>query len=48
MSFETFTPIWSHMLAKNEKKIAENPKFEMPSFFEYVSGNCGLKYDEVI
>ncbi len=33
MSFETFTPIWSHV-NENEKKIGKNPKFEISQFFE--------------
>ena len=35
MSFETFTPIWSHV-NKSEKHSEKNPKFEMAQFFEYL------------
>ncbi len=33
MSFETLTPIWSH-INENEKKIGKNPNFEISQFFE--------------
>ena len=37
MSFETFTPIWSHVNEnekKKKKKIGKNPKFEISQFLE--------------
>ena len=34
ISFETFTPIWSHV-NENEKKNVKNKKFEISQFCEY-------------